>query len=386
MRRTQNTYRHKVGTANDMFRLIPISRRTIAPGTSFRSFGAEIKVTSAQFNRWHMSDALLQAYAFYVPYRLLWDRWEDFVAGVSPSPSIPVANGVPWDDLFEGANSNTFGRRAFKLIYNQYFGQKDVSWYDDIEDDTDVTHRSLRVWDQWLGSATTEPPVEEVYQAVVNGNEAAIPLNEFARRMRDARSRAKSTLTGNKYVDSMLAMGVELDWRIQNAPEFLGSVTHRISPVTNESTEAQDLDAQKVRYRGKVQLAVKSRKSFAEHGVVMILAALRPATAPRSYSSQDSQLFSRSQFFMGDNDNVYDKSGELYHSRLSIYRKGRDLEGTNLVSAKRPWLTNDYQSSAELMYPNPSQFLVSEDWGGNQLALWGDVAYDELTPVPGDRV
>ena len=125
-----------------------------------------------------------------------------------------------------------YWRDAYKLIYNQFFGsdQWAVStgtWYDDITLDTDVTSRVIRSTDQLAGKlmATDQAPDRE-YDAPVTGTApnqvATISLNAFRERLVQARSDRRAQMTGDKYVDAMRRLGVNLDWRVQMAPEFLG--------------------------------------------------------------------------------------------------------------------------------------------------------------------
>lgn len=89
---------------------------------------------------------------FFVPYRILWEEWEDFITGgvdgddASVLPTWePTVNGEGslWDYLGfptsidpEGAYPLDFPRRAYNLIYNEYY--RDQTLQDEVALDNEV--------------------------------------------------------------------------------------------------------------------------------------------------------------------------------------------------------------------------------------------------------
>ena len=382
MRRYTNTLKHKTGNLGQFYTLLPVSRRTVVPGTTISNITANVKFNSAMLTRYINSDALLEVYAFYVPWRLVFDEFKEFLTGEGNTQLPTATQNFPV--LFERnqAQYMTLGRRAYKLIYNEFFGQETQSFYDDITDDTVVGLQRTKIWDQANSQVTGKAPFQSTFVAPVESEQVSINLTEFARSMRDARSKNRMSITGDKYVDLMRAMGVDLDWRVQMAPEFLGKVSKKIAPFTLDSSEASALEDRKSRYRGTIDFSMRKRKSFAEYGTIWLLANCRPAFFSED-AAVDTAFIDRADFFMGDNASVYE-DGTYNNARFMYLRNGRDMYGSEVGFNNLPWLTNSPPSRPD--YPDPDQVLTEGDLGGFQYSLLSDVSYKELTPVPPNRV
>ena len=120
----------------DMGQLIPVMCDEVIPGDYF-------KIANQSVIRFQplVAPVLHEIYQyvhyFFVPYRLLWDEWEDFISGGAdgkyddPPPEWnPVLNsqGSLWDFLGfpidvdpAGAYPLDFPRRAYNLIFNEYY-------------------------------------------------------------------------------------------------------------------------------------------------------------------------------------------------------------------------------------------------------------------------
>ena len=152
--------------------------------------------------------ALMSMWFFYVPHRIAWDGWTEFISKQEGAPTFPVGDkSTVFLEHSAGVSNNfsTLYRRAYKLCYNEYFGtesvgQSNFAWYDDITTDTEIELNRLKNPEQFaskiqLDGATTDP------EFTVSGS--SIPLNDFYRQMMNARSQQRSQMTGDKYVDTM---------------------------------------------------------------------------------------------------------------------------------------------------------------------------------------
>lgn len=98
---------------------------------------------------------------FFVPYRLLWDDWEKFITGGEDgqfTASIPcwqssasdATTGSLWDflglPLVEGLKINSWPKRAYKLVWNEYYRDENLQNEIDITDDSDNTQLLNRNW------------------------------------------------------------------------------------------------------------------------------------------------------------------------------------------------------------------------------------------------
>ncbi len=392
MKRYSNVYKQQSGNMGSFYELLPLMRREVVPGETIRSIQGTVKFSSAMLRRFVETPALIQTFLFYVPHRLVFDEWKDFLAGDNDAITLPTESG--WDLLLEqnAANRNTLARRGYKLIYNEFFGQETQSFYDDIYDDVDTNSKYLKIWDQYASKQSFGQVNSDTFEAAVSGTDpnaiASIPLEEFARAMRDSRSKNRFSISGDKYVDLMRAMGVDLDWRVQNAPEFLGSMTKKIMPFTLDSSEAASLEDRNSRYRGVIDLQQSKRRAFAEHGCLWVLATMRPA-AFNEVAVPDSSLKARNVFYLGDNATIFEGNnaeGSSKVARFEYLRSGRNVYGRSVGNDNTPWLTNTPTQNKHDVYPDPAQWLPQSDMGGQQVSVVADMRVNHLTPVPPNRV
>lgn len=128
----------------DMGYLIPIMCDESVPGDSW-DIHAEcvIRFQPQVAPILHRVD--LYVHYYYVPYRLLWEDWEEFITGGEdgtnsdtlptwiPSSAAVTAEETLWDYLGfptgtdpDGAYPLDFPRRAYNMIYNQYYRQEEL--------------------------------------------------------------------------------------------------------------------------------------------------------------------------------------------------------------------------------------------------------------------
>lgn len=142
----------------DMGQLIPVCAVEMVPGDVFDiSVEAVIRLQPLVAPLLHEVNAYF--HYFFVPYRLLWDDWEDFITGGedgTSAPTIPVwtptdyAVGSLWDymgmpTMLPASNAQPvdFPKRAYNLIYNEYYRDQTLVTELDITTAEDV---QLRAW------------------------------------------------------------------------------------------------------------------------------------------------------------------------------------------------------------------------------------------------
>ncbi|MCL2154131.1 MAG: hypothetical protein FWH53_00550 [Leptospirales bacterium] len=153
---------YEVKTTCDMGQLIPIMFDDVAPGDHF-------SISTSQFIRMQpmvapvLHEINVYNHFFFVPYRLLWDQFEDYITGGKDglfTAEIPVWDPSPgkygikslWNYFAlppnvkpEGALPVDFLRRAYNLIYNEYYIDRNLQQIDIPLDNEDVLIRS---WDK----------------------------------------------------------------------------------------------------------------------------------------------------------------------------------------------------------------------------------------------
>lgn len=137
---------HDVKLSLDMGQLIPIYVEDIVPGDKFR-VRTEIMLRFAPMLAPIMHRVNVYTHFFFVPYRLLWQDWEDFITGGRSGTSAPIfpravvsdSGSVPKGTLFDylgypagqplSANSISFSLLpfcAYQLIYDQYYRDQNL--------------------------------------------------------------------------------------------------------------------------------------------------------------------------------------------------------------------------------------------------------------------
>ena len=120
----------------DMAQLIPVMCDEVVPGDIFQ-IGAQAVIRFQPLVAPILHEVNMYVHYFFVPYRLLWDDWEDFISGgVDGTFADPIPEWEPTDttvgslwDFFgfptgvdpDGAYPIDFPRRAYNFIWNEYY-------------------------------------------------------------------------------------------------------------------------------------------------------------------------------------------------------------------------------------------------------------------------
>lgn len=131
---------HKVSFSCDQGELIPCSLVEVLPGDIFRH-GTSLLIRLSPMLAPMFSQLNCSLFQMYVPHRLVWDNWEDFITGGedgdndSTFPTITFASGVAVGSLGDyfglppSVNNLTVSAlpfRAYALCYNEWFRDQDL--------------------------------------------------------------------------------------------------------------------------------------------------------------------------------------------------------------------------------------------------------------------
>jgi hypothetical protein len=142
MKRSKQNLSHYHLTTGDLGQLLPVGNVEVMPGDAFRHQTSCLVRLTPQVKPL-MHPVSVRLHHFYVPYRLLWSGWEDFITGVSATapPTIgPTAHveGKLSDYLgnyFDASNDmNALHIRAYNMIYNEFYRDKDL--ISEVSEDT----------------------------------------------------------------------------------------------------------------------------------------------------------------------------------------------------------------------------------------------------------
>ena len=78
-------------TEGDAYKLNPIFRQQVVPGQTV-NMDAQVSLKSAAFTKSVTTPAIMSMWFFYVPHRLVWDGWTEFISKTEGAPAFPTAN------------------------------------------------------------------------------------------------------------------------------------------------------------------------------------------------------------------------------------------------------------------------------------------------------
>lgn len=186
---------HEKLLTGDMGKLYPICAMEMSPGDTFHIWN-EIVTRMQPLNAPILHSIKLYTHYFFVPYRILWEEWTNFITGgvegefggnnrgdvaTDIDPELPrwsptnTAVGSLWDYLGfpvgvvpDGALPLDFIRRCYNRIWNEYY--RDETLQDEVSEDNEtILHRN------WKKDYFTSALISQQ-----RGISPAMPLNGFA--------------------------------------------------------------------------------------------------------------------------------------------------------------------------------------------------------------
>lgn len=338
--------------------------------------------------------AVLSLYCFYVPNRLVWPQWQEFLSDPDTSRTVPTTT-TGWANIFEpGTQSKqVFARRAYKAIYNAFFGDQSVgqtgfAWYDDIGADTVVTMRRMKTVSQVVQQMLSDldTPADN-FTGTVSGAVATIELNELDRRMRARKANVSQRFSGDKYVDALGRFGVKVSDALIANPEMLGFHSEVIYPqntvASSGGTSVPTVGTRYGKYAGTVKHKI-GKKFFQEHGYVIGILALRPVL---SYSQMqcppEAFMVDRSDYVVDPNLQPYAEYPREFFStagdpdpvmmRGFQYLYGQAMWGNTV----RGVLNTTAQTINDMRYPSINPMVT----GLQDLELTTHVKFKGATPI-----
>ena len=382
-------------TQDDAYKLIPIYRQQVVPGQTV-DIDAQVSIKTASFTQLVTTPALASVWFFYMPHRLVWDDWTNFISKEVGAPSFPyITDQAPvfFDQSYStGSQISPLYRRAYKLIYNEYFGD-DSNQYT-VTDDTVITTGALKNPEQYASKIRAHDEVVDPEFTVVSNT---IPLNEFYRAQMNARSKQRSQMTGDKYVDTLARMGVDATWMIAERPEFLGTKSKMCGSQLFASTESATLGQEVSRFNCPMTVDIK-RKHFAEHGYIVGVAGFRPMVqftdrgapdmAPGEGTGGATDDEWLNYFYSADNtltkDEVYDRyQGNNFTDNTNFTQRfGYLKNGSWLVGKGTSWAASALATSwDDMRYPDRTfSFINTSELGGDELAVTNSIVTGKHEP------
>lgn len=145
LRRSKHNLSHFKLLTGDMGFLYPIATVEVLPGDTFRH-AAQTLIRMQPLLTPLLHPVHVSIRHFYVPNRIIWDGWEDFITGkrsATDNPIPTIANSPETDTLLDymgippGAAENLYNAlplRGVNLIWNEWFRDQDIDTERQLDD------------------------------------------------------------------------------------------------------------------------------------------------------------------------------------------------------------------------------------------------------------
>jgi hypothetical protein len=239
--RTKYNLSHDVLLSCNMGEAIPIGNVQVVRGDSFQH-QTSLLTRVSPLVRPLMHKVDMRVHHFYVPYRLVWSGWEDFITGgadgndTSTPPTVAYSATPANEPLLDYlgikpkaslSGINAFDVRAYNMIMNTYYLDQDLATARD-EDDMTIANISwekdyfttCRPWPQkgtavTVGLAGTAPVAHDAANSTDVGVYSTVN-SAYRKLVANAGTWVQSSATGTTsgdsfYADLSSATGIELD-------------------------------------------------------------------------------------------------------------------------------------------------------------------------------
>ena len=281
-------------------KLVPLKYVEVVPGDTVAG-AVKSRARSAITKKMIFSRAYYDLYAFYVPYRLLWRDWVNFISGspkASPDTQDPIPNLTverPWN--FEDlrgtatlADCNNFLGDAYSLIHNRFFatidGDASNQQSTNIYGSQSQGGASNVIYGRWNGSSMLDvyrrPTTFDAQlrssadtpDTTIDVSGPTVTVAEIREAFSEDRWQKLRDFYGHRYTDYLAAVGVKASWSMLDEPECIGASNNDWVFKTTRGTSEGAIAETKGYFDGEVGL--KLRKTFCpEHGLIAIMAAPR---------------------------------------------------------------------------------------------------------------
>ena len=305
LRRYRYSMEHHWITAAKMGRLYPMFHQEVVPGDTWSGV-QQMLVRVEPLNLPAFLRARIDTYFFYVPHRIIWEDFEDFITGAAaptfPSKNIGIAYSEIWKAFGLGPPASTASYpvsklplRAYNLIWNEYFRDQQLQ-AERTEDQEGLAQVNHQPNSHYLRMRAEIQQGAEATAPVVSSEVAATDMMDA---IREQKWKARRAQFGERYYDYLRALGLNVPADRLDRPEFVAKGMGSIG-ISEVVSTADTTGATVGAYTGHGIAGVQTRfrkKTFLEHGTLLGLYCVRPRHVMRNRVDPQFRLFSSESFY-----------------------------------------------------------------------------------------
>lgn len=247
--------------------LTPIYYSEVIAGQSLNG-SLRVKIISDSLIRAAMNRVFFDVFVFYIPFRVLWTGWQDFIA--KKVGSVPT-NSAAWVFNYErNTASGTLGtvwqRRCYNHVFNDVFRstrQAEVG----VDQNTEQTALTRgRSFQNVLRTNTPAPP-----DSTIDTSGATVTVDEIKLAQKEQKQNRLAYFFDNpsnqEYLQVLQRLGVNVGWEIDDMPRLIGQYHARASFETVVATGDTSTASPSGFFSGHLQCKFRQRL-IPEHGII----------------------------------------------------------------------------------------------------------------------
>ena len=162
MKRSKHSLSNYMLMTCDMGELIPVGNLEVIPGDSIQMQTAMLMRVTPQVKP-VMHPVQVRLHHFFVPYRLVWSGFEDFITNKASGTFPQISGGAHSEGslhdylgIYNDASNDysALHTRAYNMVYNTYYRDKDIT--SEVSEDTYTIQKIC--WEKdWASAARPSP-------------------------------------------------------------------------------------------------------------------------------------------------------------------------------------------------------------------------------------
>lgn len=265
-----NCQHHNAMRIGDM---MPMGYFEVVPGDTI-SGKVDLHYITDTTSSFVMNRAYYDLYAFYVPYRLLWDGFPEWL--INGTGTLPVVTDVMEINfekrLTSGATHSTNNvawlRYCYNYVHNTFFNRSGFP---------DAALDSAAMQNNWFRPSTffeseVESEAANLASETIDTSGPTTTVDDIRAAFNADAFKKTRAYYGDKYTDYLASVGVQANWSILDEPELIGKTLGQMKYQTTTATAIDTVSNVDVgdpagQWSGNLTMQVK-RTFCPEHGLI----------------------------------------------------------------------------------------------------------------------